>query len=72
MDNPVVVACSSHDSGAVTRKNCPVGCIACKICEKEVPDAFKVVDNLARLDYTKNVDCTSAIEKCPTKFIVKY
>jgi len=72
MDNPVIVACSSHYSGAVTRKNCPVGCIACKICEKEVPEVFKVIDNLSNLDYTKNgVDCSAAIEKCPTKCILR-
>lgn len=71
-DLPVVVACSSRDGGAQTRKNCPVGCIACKICEKQVPAVFKVENNLAKIDYSqKNVDCTPAIEKCPTKCILK-
>ena len=71
-DFKVIVACSSRDSGAVTRQNCPVGCIACKICEKEVPTVFKVVDNLAVIDYNqKGIDCSSAIAKCPTKCIVK-
>ncbi|MFA6548617.1 MAG: ferredoxin, partial [Candidatus Margulisiibacteriota bacterium] len=70
-DFKVIVACSSHDSGPVTRKNCPVGCIACKICEKEVPQVFKVDDNLAVIDYSqKGIDCSSAIAKCPTKCIV--
>ena len=71
----VIVACSSRDSGAVTRKNCPVGCIACKICEKEVPEIFKVIDNLARINYNKpgesGTECEVAINKCPTKCIVK-
>lgn len=68
----VVVACSSHDRGAETRKICPVGCFACKICEKEVPGVFKVIDNLAVMDYTKSgVNCQAAIEKCPAKCIVK-
>ncbi|MGB9586462.1 MAG: RnfABCDGE type electron transport complex subunit B, partial [Anaerolineales bacterium] len=31
----IIVACSSRDRGAETRKICPVGCIACKICEKQ-------------------------------------
>jgi len=71
-DFRVVVACSSHDRGAETRKICPVGCIACKICEKQVSEVFKVVDNLAIIDYSKvGVDCTPAIEKCPVKCIVK-
>lgn len=70
--NPVVVACNSNDSGAYVRKICPVGCIACKICEKEVPAVFKVVDNLAVMDYAKkSVDCSTAIAKCPTKCIIR-
>lgn len=70
--NPVWVACSSHDTGPVVRKICPVGCIACKICEKQVPEVFKVTDNLAVMDYSKSgIDCSAAIEKCPTKCILK-
>ncbi|MDD4179579.1 MAG: RnfABCDGE type electron transport complex subunit B [Candidatus Margulisbacteria bacterium] len=70
-DFNVIVACSSRDSGAVTRKNCPVGCIACKICEREAPNVFKVIDNLAVMDYSRtDADCSAAIEKCPTKCIV--
>jgi ferredoxin len=69
-DFNVVVACSSHDSGAQTRKNCPVGCIACKICEQEAPEVFRVIDNLSIVDYAKKgIDCSRAIEKCPTKCI---
>lgn len=69
---PVRVACSSHDGPAATRKNCPVGCIACKICAKAVPAAFQVVDNLAVLDYAQTgVNCDPAVAKCPTKCILK-
>lgn len=65
-----VVACSSKDPGAVVRKICSVGCIGCKICEKELPEIFKVVDNLAVVDYTQAPrDCSVAINKCPTKCI---
>jgi len=71
-DCPVVVACSSRDAGAVVRKICPVGCIGCKICVKQVPEVFAVSDNLAVVDYTKTgVSCDAAIEKCPTKCIVR-
>ena len=69
---PVVVACSSRDTGALTRKICPVGCIACKICVKQAPGLFTVTDNLAAVDLAKtDVPCEGAIEKCPTKCIVK-
>ena len=43
----MAVACSSRDAGAVVRKICPVGCIGCKICVKQVPEVFAVSDNLA-------------------------
>jgi RnfABCDGE-type electron transport complex B subunit len=67
-----VIACSSHDSAAATRKNCPVGCIACRICEKAVPEVFKVENNLAVIDYTKKgINCSPAIDKCPTKCILE-
>jgi RnfABCDGE-type electron transport complex B subunit len=72
-DFQVVIACSSQDGGAITRKNCPVGCIACKICEKEAPTVFKIVDNLAVIDYNQEeIDCSSAISKCPTRCIVHF
>lgn len=69
----VTVACSSRDAGAVVRKICPVGCIGCKICVKQAPEVFSVCDNLAVIDYTKTPDgCDAAIEKCPTKCIVRH
>jgi RnfABCDGE-type electron transport complex B subunit len=69
---PYVVACSSRDRGAYVRKICPVGCIACNICEKEVPDVFKVVGNLAIIDYTiSEINADKAVAKCPTKCILK-
>jgi len=71
-DFKVVVACSSQDSGAVVRKICPVGCIGCKLCAKQVPEVFKVSNNLASIDYTMTGSpYESAVEKCPTKCIVQ-
>ncbi len=71
-DFGAVIACSSKDPGAMVRKICPVGCIGCKICEKAVPEVYKVVDNLAVIDYSaQGVDPAPAIAKCPTKCIVK-
>ncbi len=65
-----VVECSNTDKGAVTRKVCSKGCIACKKCEKECPaGAIKVVDNLARIDYSLCTNCGRCAEVCITKCI---
>jgi Na+-translocating ferredoxin:NAD+ oxidoreductase RNF subunit RnfB len=64
------VLCSSRDKGAVTRKNCAVGCIACKKCEQECPVQAIVVENsLAVIDYAKCNDCGRCAEVCPVKCI---
>ena len=34
----VIVKCSSHDKGAVTRKACSNGCIGCMKCQKTCPE----------------------------------
>jgi len=67
------VACSSLDTGAIVRKVCGVGCIACKICEKLSPEGyFKVKNNLSRGDFSKQTDMEKGgqiMAKCPTKVI---
>ena len=64
------IACSSHDAGAVTRKNCKNGCIACKKCEKTCPvGAITVKDNLAVIDYGICISCGACTEVCPVKCI---
>ncbi len=66
----VVVECSNHDKGAVTRKACKNGCIACGKCEKTCPhDAIKVVENLATIDYEKCTGCGKCVEVCPVHCI---
>lgn len=70
----IAVACSSLDKGKAVKSICPVGCIACKLCEKSCPELFKVEDNLARVDIGKireDIDWKKPLEKCPTKCIVK-
>ena len=63
----VTVNCSSKDPGKVVRVNCSVGCIACKLCEKACQhDAIHVVDNIAKIDYSKCTDCNDCVKKCPT------
>lgn len=66
----VFVACNSHDSGKETKAACPVGCIACKLCEKACNfEAIKVVDNLAVIDYHKCTSCGECVKACPVKCI---
>lgn len=69
---PIQVVCNSLDKGKRVRKICPVGCIACKACEKACEyDAIHVIDNLAVVDYDKCNGCMACVEKCPTKCIVQ-
>jgi len=67
------IACSSHDGAARVRAICPVGCVACGICEKLSPEGFfKVTDNLAHADYSKQGDAEKVrplAAKCPTRVI---
>lgn len=65
----VHVLCNSHDKGAQVRKYCQVGCIACLICVKTVPGAYKVEENLATVVYGQADGAAAAVAKCPTKCI---
>lgn len=66
----VTVACHSQEKGAALRQYCDIGCIGCKICEKTCEhDAIHVVDNLARIDYSKCVSCGQCAPKCPRHLI---
>jgi len=71
-DPMMTVACSSRENGKTTRAMCQVGCIGCGLCFKQ-SDAFKVEDNLARLDYARYEPSgrhEAACNKCPTGVIV--
>jgi electron transport complex protein RnfB len=65
----VHVLCNSHDKGATVRKYCQVGCIGCHICQKTVPDAYRIDNFLATVIYEHDGDAVEAIAKCPTKCI---
>ena len=67
----VHVLCSSKAPGKEVLKVCPVGCIACKLCEQVCPfEAIHVADNLAVIDYGKCKQCGLCVEKCRPKAIV--
>lgn len=66
----VTVACNSQEKGGALRKYCDIGCIGCKICEKTCEhDAIHVIDNLARIDYSKCISCGQCAPKCPRHLI---
>lgn len=68
--NNVIVGCHNKDFGKAVKDVCSVGCIGCKICEKNCAfDAIHVTDNLAKVDYDKCTHCMVCVEKCPTKAI---
>ncbi len=64
------VECRSVEPGALTRKQCAVGCIGCKICEKNCPnDAIHVEGTVAVIDQSKCTSCGICAAKCPRKII---
>lgn len=64
------VGCMSCDKGSITRANCDVGCIGCRICEKKCPEgAITVKGNLASIDYDKCTACDICVSVCPRKII---
>jgi electron transport complex protein RnfB len=65
----VHVLCNSHDSGAMVRKYCTIGCIACQICVKTVPEAYCVEERLARVLYDQDEEAAQAVARCPTHCI---
>lgn len=69
LDATTHVLCNSHDKGALVRKYCEVGCIACQICKKTVPEAYEIENFLATVKYENHHQAPGAIEKCPTNCI---
>jgi electron transport complex protein RnfB len=66
----VHIYCSSHDKGAVVRKVCSAGCIACGLCEKDDDTgAVTMKDELAVVDHGVDKAPVLAAKRCPTKVI---
>lgn len=62
----VIVKCHNTEPGKAVRAKCSVGCIACNICAKTVPEAFVVENNLAKTIFPFEADPMPAALKCPT------
>jgi H+/Na+-translocating ferredoxin:NAD+ oxidoreductase subunit B len=65
----VHVLCNSHDSGTLVRKYCSIGCIACQICVKTAPEAYRVDERLAVVISNQYDEAVPAVAKCPTHCI---
>ena len=67
---PLVVLCVNKEKGAVVRKKCAKGCIACGLCIRECQTgAIVVEDYLAKIDYDNCVACGLCAEVCVTHCI---
>ena len=65
------VKCNSNEKGKALMEACQVGCIGCKLCEKNCPSGAVTVTNfLAHIDAEKCTNCGICAEKCPRKSIV--
>lgn len=66
----IVIACSNQERGAYTRMVCDLGCVGCHLCERQCEyDAIHVINNLARIDYSKCVSCGRCAAVCPRHLI---
>jgi electron transport complex protein RnfB len=67
-----IVKCLNKEKGGVVKEQCKVGCIGCKICEKNCPsNAVAVNDFIATIDKNLCTGCGICEEKCPKKIIKK-
>ncbi len=65
-ETKAAVLCKNHDKGAVTRKECTVGCIGCMKCAKECEAEAITIDKFcAKVDYEKCTGCGNCQTVCP-------
>lgn len=65
-ETKAAVLCKNHDKGAVTRKECTIGCIGCMKCAKECEAEAITIDKFcAKVDYEKCTGCGKCHTVCP-------
>lgn len=70
-NNPMAVLCKNRLIGKETMNMCKIGCIGCKICEKNCPfQAISVNSNLAKVDYERCEACGLCNKVCPKNVII--
>ncbi|KAA6319598.1 Electron transport complex subunit RnfB [termite gut metagenome] len=68
----IYVSCINQDKGALTRKACSVGCIACGKCVKNCQyEAITMENNVAYIDYNKCKLCRKCVKVCSQSSIVE-
>ncbi|MBM4062056.1 MAG: RnfABCDGE type electron transport complex subunit B [Planctomycetes bacterium] len=64
------VACKSQEAGDGILEDCQVGCTACGRCAMDAPGLITMRGNLPVVDYQKNHQTKTPIQRCPTGAIV--
>lgn len=65
------VQCHSNEKGKALMSVCQVGCIGCRMCEKNCPTGAITVKNfLAHIDSATCINCGKCAEVCPRHIIV--
>lgn len=64
------VACASLDAGDELLDDCEVACTACGLCAMDAPGLVRMEANLPVVDYERDHDTQTPIQRCPTGAII--
>jgi len=63
----IYVKCNVQNKGLTIKKMCTVGCFTCGDCVKTCPEkAITIVNELAKIDYSKCTNCGICVDNCPS------